>query len=407
VRARVAHIARLNLALSRPILVSVTRRYLIALAVLAAGCEQLKSPQRIRDLEGRVDDLTKQVATLSGKPAPAKPGDRAAAGAPAGGEVKPGASGPGEHEGGRAATVEHPGEHEGSGRTAASGGDDHAAKPGEGSDRAASPAHPASAHDDGHPPADAGVPDAAGHGDPAMERLLSVVAKSTGGKPEVKHKPHWAYDGKQGPPVWGMLDPEWNTCSAGKAQSPVDIEPRASAASPITFHYKPTAATVVDNGHTLQVSLSPGSSIEIDGRSYDLVQFHFHTPSEHAIAGEHYPLEIHLVHKDADGKLAVIGVLVDTGAESGMLAGLWSQWPKKAETEAKLRKPFDPSVLLPENRKVFRYSGSLTTPPCTEGVVWNVMRRTLSDSKRHLDAFTQHYQLNARELQPLNDRKVE
>jgi carbonic anhydrase len=193
----------------------------------------------------------------------------------------------------------------------------------------------------------------------------------------------------------------------GKAQSPIDIEPRAGSATPIRFHYKPTAATIVDNGHTLQVNPVAGSSIEIDDRVYDLVQFHFHTPSEHTIAGEHYPLELHLVHKGATGKLAVIAVLYDAGADSKALGALWALWPHKVAAPDKLPKPFDPSVLLPETRTVFRYSGSLTTPPCTEGVLWNVMRRTMSDAKPHLELFGQHYPHNARELQPQNDRKIE
>jgi len=239
-----------------------------------------------------------------------------------------------------------------------------------------------------------------------MERLLSVVAKSTG-KHDAGAKPHWAYDGKAGPKAWGKLDPEWSKCSSGKAQSPIDILPRAGNASPIEFHYRPTPASIIDNGHTLQVNFEPGSTIDIDRHTYALVQFHFHTPSEHSIAGEHYPLELHLVHKDVDGKLAVIGVLFDAGAESKVLPSLWAQWPRKVDTAAKLPRPFDPSLLLPDNRKVFRYSGSLTTPPCSEGVVWNVMRRTLSDTRGHIDEFIKRYPLNARDIQPLNERKIE
>jgi carbonic anhydrase len=207
-------------------------------------------------------------------------------------------------------------------------------------------------------------------------------------------------------PATGTLDPAWRACLMGKAQSPIDIEPRAGTASPITFHYRPTAAVVFDEGHTLQVQLAPGSAIEIDGHAYQLLQFHFHMPSEHAIAGEHYPLELHLVHQDTDGRIAVVGVLYDTGTESKLLAELWSRWPRKVGGEDKPHKPFDPGGLLPETRTVFRYTGSLTTPPCTEGVMWNVMRRAMSDTKAHLDEFARHYPHNARELQPLGDRKI-
>jgi carbonic anhydrase len=207
--------------------------------------------------------------------------------------------------------------------------------------------------------------------------------------------------------MWGTLDPAWHSCLDGKAQSPIDIEPRAGKSAPIVFHYAPTAATVVDNGHTLEVRLAPGSTIEIGKAVYQLVQFHFHTPSEHTVAGERFPLELHLVHQDAAGKLAVISVLYDAGAESRPLSAVWSKWPRKVGGEDKLNKPFDPSELLPETRTVFRYPGSLTTPPCSEGVAWNVMRRAMTDSKAHLEAFTKHYPHNAREQQALNDRKIE
>lgn len=148
-------------------------------------------------------------------------------------------------------------------------------------------------------------------------------------------------------------------CLVGKAQSPIDIEPRAGTATPITFHYKPTAAVVLDERHTLKV--------EIDGHAYQLLQFHFHTPSEPTIGGEHDPLELPLVHQDSDGRTAVVGVLYDPGAESKLLAEVWARWPRKAGGEDKLRKPFDPSGLWPETRTVLRYTGSLAAPPCTDG----------------------------------------
>lgn len=348
----------------------MTPRYLIAAVVLAAGCEQWKAPKRIHDLEGRVDELAREVATLKGGSAEAKP----RAGEP-----------PPEHEVAHAAPIEP----------------------------AAGEARPPETKDDKDDKAkdDKARSDKSDKEDP-MARLRDLVEKNTvaGKRPEPAGKPegpHWSYEGKAGPPTWGTLDPAWAACNNGKAQSPIDIEPKAGSATPIVFHYKPTAATIVDNGHTLQVKLAAGSSIEIDGRSYNLVQFHFHAPSEHTIAGEHYPLEVHLVHMDSDAKLAVIGVLYDTGADSKVLGGLWSAWPRKVGVEDKLKKPFDPTWLLPDTRTVFRYSGSLTTPPCTEGVLWNVMRRTPSDGPLHLAVFGQHYPRNAREVQPLNDRKIE
>jgi carbonic anhydrase len=352
-----------------------------------AGCEQLKSPQRISELEDRIAKLSGEVETLKTGSA-AKPGDHADSGSDhAAGEGSEGSAA------GSAA--------EGSGSEAAAG--EHAA--GEGS------AAPSEAHEHPEDTADAGAGDAMTADERAFAQLQDVVDKTVGptkhGEPGASGASHWAYEGKTGPPTWGTLDPAWSACLAGKAQSPIDIEPRAGSAKPIAFHYQPSAATIIDNGHSLQVNLAPGNTIEIDGRNYRLLQFHFHAPSEHTIAGEHYPLEAHLVHQDSDGKLVVIGVLYDVGAESRPLARLWSKWPRKVGAEDKLGKPFDPSELLPETRTVFRYTGSLTTPPCMEGVQWNVMRRVPSDSKAALDGFARHYPHNVRDVQPLNGRKIE
>lgn len=265
-----------------------------------------------------------------------------------------------------------------------------------------SPAAGSADHGDKHAAAEPPAP-AAPH-----EQHVTDLVKERMKTPEPPHaKPHWGYADKIGPDAWGSLDPEWGTCKSGKAQSPIDISPKASTASAIEFHYKPTKAHVIDNGHTIQVGFAPGSAIEIDKHSYDLVQFHVHTPSEHAVAGERFPLEVHLVHKDKDGKLAVIGILYDVGAESPPLGEVWSRWPKKLDKEVPLKRPFDPNQLLPETRTVFRYAGSLTTPPCSEGVVWNVMRRTMTDSKKHLGLLAAHYKQNARPLQLLNERVVQ
>ncbi|HMG24658.1 MAG TPA: carbonic anhydrase family protein [Kofleriaceae bacterium] len=371
-------------------------RFLIIVAVLAAGCEQWKAPQRLHELEDKVDKLSSEVATL---------------------KAGSGSAEPGEHAGSA-----EPGDHAGSG--SAEPGED-AAEPAAGSGSAEPAGHGAEPVADAAPPNDAGLTDGGDDkADRALAELHDLIAKSTqrgakpgqpppsdspgAAKPEgPAAPPQWSYEGRTGSPMWGTLDPAWHSCLDGKAQSPIDIEPRAGKATPIVFHYAPTAATVIDNGHTLEVRLAPGSTIEIGKAVYQLVQFHFHTPSEHTVAGERYPLELHLVHQDAAGVLAVIGVLYDAGAESRPLSAVWSKWPRKVGGEDKLKKPFDPSELLPETRTVFRYPGSLTTPPCSEGVVWNVMRRAMTDSKAHLEAFTKHYPHNAREQQALNDRKIE
>jgi carbonic anhydrase len=391
----------------------VTRWHLIAVAVLAAACEQWKAPQRIGKLEGRVEELAADVALMKGSgSARAKAGHGEEGSAAHGGGSGEPAGGSGEGSGAapaHEATGSDHGPSGGSGEPAAGSGESLAAKVSE----------PAAAHEpakgDQADKSDK-APDAARSHEAdkpdkpdkrALEQLDAAVANSLLAAKGHDGKPHWTYDGKTGPTSWGGLDPTWSLCADGKQQSPIDIEPRGTTATPIVFHYKPTAATVVDNGHTLQVNLAAGSSIEIDGRVFELLQFHFHTPSEHTIAGEHYPLEVHLVHQGPTGKLAVIGVLYDVGAESRPLAGLWPPLSRKVGVADKLPRPFNPTALLPETRTVFRYGGSLTTPPCTEGVLWNVMRRTLSDGRRHMAQFGEHFNHNARDLQPRNERTVQ
>jgi carbonic anhydrase len=397
------------------------RRWLWIAVVAFAGCEQWKAPQRIGKLEDRVNDLAEDVAELRG--AAGKPKARAKSKGEHG--DKDAGSGSDAHASSDEAKEEAHGAKE-------PADDSHAAKVSEHGDERAEPMPakdrepdkeehkaPEPAKDDREKPSDKDREKPSEHDKPserdkgkdpdkldkhALEQINALAASGVAGKAQ-DTKPHWGYEGKSA--AWGKLDPAWKVCVDGKEQSPIDIEPHVSKATPISFHYKPTAATVTDNGHTLQVNLAAGSSIEIDGRVFDLLQFHFHTPSEHTIAGEHYPLEVHLVHQGPTGKLAVIGVLYDVGAESRPLAALWPPWPRKVGVADKLAKPFDPTSLLPETRTVYRYNGSLTTPPCSEGVLWNVMRRTPSDGRRHLEAFAEKFQRNAREIQARNDRAIQ
>lgn len=351
--------------------------------VLLAGCEIWNGPDKVNKLEGRVDELSAELSALTGK----------AVGA---GKAK-----------------EHGDAHE------TKPADKHEAKPDDHGDKHEAkaddkkvedkPEHGERKADGKKEPKDVDASEGKidlGSFHPEKKGSVAELSKRAGIEPapEDKHeKPHWDYEGPL--KAWGELAEEWKTCSKGKQQSPIDIAPHAAAASEIEFHYKPTAAAIVDNGHTGQVNVAPGSSIEIDKHSYQLVQFHTHTPSEHTIAGERFPLEVHLVHKDADGKLAVIGVMYEEGADTKALVPLYTKWPTKKEAESKLGK-VDPLALLPANHSVYRYSGSLTTPPCTEGVVWNVMRRPMSETKPHLAAIAGHYK-NARSVQLLGDRKVQ
>lgn len=217
---------------------------------------------------------------------------------------------------------------------------------------------------------------------------------------------HWTYAGATGPAAWGELSPEFFACSAGANQSPINLvsTTRVSRAE-IVFRYRPTALTVINNGHTLQANVEPGSTIEVDGVSYELAQFHFHAPSEHTVGGKHLDLEMHLVHVAASGDLAVIGVLFNRGAASQALAPMWAVLPASTESQGEVAH-FDPRDLLPGDGELYRYSGSLTTPPCSEGVKWMVYQTVASISDAQVQAFDGIVGFNNRPVQPLNAREV-
>ncbi|HZS39605.1 MAG TPA: carbonic anhydrase family protein [Polyangia bacterium] len=221
------------------------------------------------------------------------------------------------------------------------------------------------------------------------------------------HHAHWSYEGATGPEHWGALDPAFAACGDGRAQSPIDLAGATPAALPaLGFHYVPSAGKVVDNGHTIQIDLAPGSWLDLDGARYPLVQFHFHHPSEHTVDGRRAPLELHLVHKTAGGALAVIGVLVESGGAPSALAPIFAQLPPPGGARS-LDAPFSPEAILPAERAYDRYVGSLTAPPCTEGVRWQVLRAPLAISAGEIDAFSARYPLDSRPLQPRHDRPLE
>jgi len=217
---------------------------------------------------------------------------------------------------------------------------------------------------------------------------------------------HWSYSGESGPEHWGDLSPDFATCAKGVEQSPVDIPADAALnAADISFNYQPSALTIVNNGHTIQVNYDKGSSITLNGVRYDLVQFHFHAHSEHALAGQFAPLELHLVHKNAKGGLAVVGVLLKAGAENPAYAAVLDNLPAAAgEPQVVSGASVDANQLAPATRTYWRYNGSLTTPPCTEGVQWLVMNTPVELSDAQIAKYTAIYSANARPLQPFNSR---
>jgi carbonic anhydrase len=221
---------------------------------------------------------------------------------------------------------------------------------------------------------------------------------------------HWAYDGENGPQAWGKLKPEFNVCALGKRQSPINIEDSGTLhgpAEPLAFHYTPSSGSVVNNGHTIQVDLLGDNTLTVRGTVYKLVQFHFHTPSEEQVNFRNFAMVVHLVHKSNDGQLAVVAVLLDPGVANALITKVWTYMP--LDINDRVRMPpdiIDLNELLPKDQRYYQFIGSLTTPPCTEGVLWMVLKQPTQISKEQLRLFQQLYPNNARPVQPVNGRPV-
>lgn len=219
---------------------------------------------------------------------------------------------------------------------------------------------------------------------------------------------HWGYEGAEGPEHWGELKEDFGTCATGHTQSPINITATAHEDLPdIHLEYKDGPLSIVNNGHTVQVNVPEGSNMTIDGTVYHLLQFHFHTPSENKIEGKQYPMEMHLVHKTDDGKLGVLAVMIEEGSENPVYDKFWSKMPEHAgEPEELANVTLNPLDLLPEDKHYYHFMGSLTTPPCSEGVNWHVLETPIQLSKEQIEHFQKLFPMNARPVQPANDRAV-
>ena len=218
---------------------------------------------------------------------------------------------------------------------------------------------------------------------------------------------HWDYAGNAGPEAWGQMQPEFSKCATGTRQSPIDIRGGIAVdLEPIRFDYRPSAFSVIDNGHTVQVNVEPGNAITITGKRYELVQFHFHRPSEERINGRQYDMVAHLVHKDVDGKLAVVAVLLDRGSAQAIVQAVWNNLPLEKGDEVRAGTRIDLSQLLPEDRRYYTYMGSMTTPPCNEGVLWMVMKQPVPISVEQVSIFSRLYPMNARPIQQADGRLI-
>ncbi len=219
--------------------------------------------------------------------------------------------------------------------------------------------------------------------------------------------PHWDYQGEAGPQAWAQLKNEFATCATGKRQSPIDIRDGIKVQlDSVQFDYRSSNFRVLDNGHTVQVNVSPGNFIEVTGKRFELQQFHFHRPSEERINGRLFDMVAHLVHKDIEGRLAVVAVLLDRGNAQPLVQAIWNNLPLEKGDEVIARLPLDLNELLPTDRSYYTYMGSLTTPPCSEGVLWMVMKTPVTISAEQIAIFSRLYPMNARPIQSASGRLI-
>jgi carbonic anhydrase len=214
---------------------------------------------------------------------------------------------------------------------------------------------------------------------------------------------HWDYEGAMGPENWGK---EFPTCGKGKSQAPLNIKgPFEKVRFSVAPDYKQGQLKIVNNGHTIQVNVPGGSKIRIDGKPYDLLQFHFHRPSEEHIDGKPSAMVVHFVHKNTEGELAVLGVMLREGNDNPGIKTLWTHAPKAEGPEVVPDGVmFNPANLLPREMDFFHYDGSLTTPPCTEKVKFFILKSQVNISKEQVTDFP--FKMNARPVQPTNGRPI-
>jgi carbonic anhydrase len=235
---------------------------------------------------------------------------------------------------------------------------------------------------------------------------IVLVAGIAAQQPHTGH--NWDYGDAHGPSHWGDLEPDFATCKTGHHQSPIDIRnPKRADLPALLFDYKPSPLHIIDNGHTVMINYQPGSSISVGGKKYALKQFHFHRPSEEKIDGKSFDMTLHLVHADSEGKLAVVAVLLQEGEDNSLVRELWEAVPKEKDQEEILDQvQIDVSKLVPSDHSYYTFSGSLTTPPCSEDVTWFVLKQPMTISRAEIQLFSKLYRNDARPTQPLYDRTV-
>ena len=247
----------------------------------------------------------------------------------------------------------------------------------------------------------------------ASTLVLAIAGWSTVHMPSSfasEEQAEWSYAGTTGPDSWGQLAADYAQCSIGTGQSPIDLQAALPAAlSDLSLSYRAAPLAIVNNGHTIQVNYAPGSTLALDGKTYELLQFHFHDPSEHQLDGASYPMEAHFVHRHAEtGALAVLGVFMAVGEANPALETLWAHMPAEAGPETQIDGvEIDATQLIPTDRdSYYRYFGSLTTPPCSEIVNWIVLATPIEISPEQVEQFVAVVGANARPIQRQNRRFI-
>jgi len=223
-------------------------------------------------------------------------------------------------------------------------------------------------------------------------------------------KSHWGYIDEVAPEYWGELSENYALCSNGNMQTPINIIATEDVnITPLDFNYTANATTVINNGHTIQVNIDSGSSVQIDGVDFKLLQFHFHTPSENNINGDKFPLEAHFVHQSSDGDLAVVAVMFEKGDSNPIIEKIWSKFPLEEEKEVSLTlSANDIKAIMPSDKDYYKFMGSLTTPPCSENVKWNVFKTSVTISSEQVETFFNIFgHTNNRPIQETNNRNIQ
>ena len=243
----------------------------------------------------------------------------------------------------------------------------------------------------------------------ALVALMSVASLAAAQTPA--HTPDWNYQGRNGAQLWSRVDPAWKVCSEGHAQAPINIRGARlnKKLSELSFHTIAAPLTLENNGRTIVARTAPGNYVTIDNVRYDLVEFDLHHPAETAVQGKLSDMEVHLRFQSAEAKQIIVAVRVieDVNAPNAVFAALWPHLPKKAGQTEQVAERINPGAFLPADRGYWTFDGSLSTPPCTEGVRWYVFEQEQTLSRDQLKLFSNLFPLNTRPIQELHGRRIE